>query len=337
MDFHPELADGDDGGPGTIVFGLSAIRNVGEGLVELLLAERDANGPFADFFDFCERVDTQVLNKRTIEAMIKAGAFDSLGHPRQGLLMVFEQIIDQVVARRRERDMGIMTLFGDAEGGDVFDERIAVPAVEFDKSRRLANEKEMLGLYISDHPLLGVEAALRRRCDATIADTETLDDGAVRNIGGVITGLQKKWTKKGELMAVFVLEDLVGSIEVMVFPRTMQEIGYKLEDDTVVMIRGRLDKRDDAPKLICMEVELFDADQAGDAPPLRVRVPSAGLRPQLVAALKSLLAEHPGDSEVFIHLGAEKVIRLPDDFSVDPQHGLVAELRVLLGADAVLV
>ncbi len=200
--------------------------------------------------------------------------------------MVFEQIIDQVVARRRERDMGIMTLFGDAEGGDVFDERIAIPDVEFDKSRRLANEKEMLGLYISDHPLLGVEAALRRRCDATIADAETLDDGAVRNIGGVITGLQKKWTKKGELMAVFVLEDLVGSIEVMVFPRTMQEIGHKLEDDKVVMIRGRLDKRDDAPKLICMEVELFDADQISDAPPLRVRVSSAGLRPQLVAALE---------------------------------------------------
>ncbi|MFN3217111.1 MAG: DNA polymerase III subunit alpha [Acidimicrobiales bacterium] len=337
MDFHPEPSDAATEGLGTIVFGLSAIRNVGEGLVELLLAERDANGPFVDFFDFCERVDTQVLNKRTIEAMIKAGTFDSLGHPRQGLLMVFEQIIDQVVARRRERDMGIMTLFGDAEGGAVFDERIAIPAAEFDKSRRLANEKEMLGLYISDHPLLGVEAALRRRCDATIADAETLEDGAVRNIGGVVTGLQKKWTKKGELMAVFVLEDLVGSMEVMVFPRTMQEIGYKLEDDKVVMIRGRLDKRDDAPKLICMEVELFDADQASDAPPLRVRVPSSGLRPQLVAALKSLLAEHPGDSEVFIHLGAEKVIRLPDDFSVDPQRGLVAELRVLLGADAVLV
>jgi DNA polymerase-3 subunit alpha len=337
MDFHPEPSDAETEGLGTIVFGLSAIRNVGEGLVELLLAERDANGPFVDFFDFCERVDTQVLNKRTIEAMIKAGTFDSLGHPRQGLLMVFEQIIDQVVARRRERDMGIMTLFGDAEGGAVFDERIAIPDVEFDKSRRLANEKEMLGLYISDHPLLGVEAALRRRCDATIADAETLEDGAVRNIGGVVTGLQKKWTKKGELMAVFVLEDLVGSMEVMVFPRTMQEIGYKLEDDKVVMIRGRLDKRDDAAKLICMEVELFDADQASDAPPLRVRVPSSGLRPQLVAALKSLLAEHPGDSEVFIHLGAEKVIRLPDDFSVDPQRGLVAELRVLLGADAVLV
>jgi DNA polymerase-3 subunit alpha len=339
MDFHPEpRRDSAEGsGPGTIVFGLSAIRNVGEGLVELLLAERDANGPFADFYDFCERVDTQVLNKRTIEAMIKAGSFDSVGHPRQGLLSVFEQIIDQTVARRRERDMGVMTLFGDATDDAVFDEKVAIPADEFDKSRRLAYEKEMLGLYISDHPLMGVEAQLRRKCDATLADAETLEDGAVRNVGGVITGLQKKWTKKGDLMAVFVLEDLQGSMEAMVFPKTMTEIGHKLADDQVVVMRARFDKRDDTPKLICMDLDVFEAADVAASPPVRVRLSPSGLRAGQVAQLKELLTEHPGDSEVYLHLGETKVLRLGTEFTVNPQNGLVAELRVLLGPDAVLV
>ena len=250
----PEL---DGSGTGKIFFGLSAVRNVGEGLVELLLAERDANGSFQDFFEFCERVDMQVLNKRTVESLIKAGAFDSLGHPRQGLLTVFEQVIDSTVARRRERDMGVMTLFGDAGADNVFDEKLPIPDLEFDKSRRLAFEKEMLGLYVSDHPLLGVEAALRRQSDAVIADLEELADGAIRTLGGVITGLQKKWTKKGELMAVFVLEDLQGSIEAMVFPKTMAVIGHLLADDVVVLCKARLDARDDTPKLIVMEIEPF--------------------------------------------------------------------------------
>ena len=339
MDFFAEpVGQGDDVERGTIVFGLSAVRNVGEGLVELLIAGREESGAFTDFYDLCERVDTQVLNKRTIEALIKAGAFDSLGHPRQGLLTVFEQIIDQTVARRRERDIGVMTLFGDAAGGDdVFDEKVVIPDQEFDKSRRLAYEKEMLGLYVSDHPLFGVEAALRRRTDATIADGETLEDGAIRNVGGVITALQKKWTKKGDLMAVFTLEDLQGAIEVMVFPRTMQEIGHKLLDDQVVVVKARFDHRDETAKLIAMDVDVFETDAPDSSPPVRVQVSSSGLAGEQLTQLKALLGEHPGESEVFIHLGTSKVVRLPEDFCVDVRNGLVAELRVLLGPDAILV
>jgi DNA polymerase III subunit alpha len=339
MDFHAQLLESGSAmsGPGTIVFGLSAVRNVGEGLVQLLLSERDQNGPFLDFYEFCERVDTQVLNKRTVEALIKAGSFDSIGHPRQGLLAVYEQIIDQTVARRRERDMGVMTLFGEADEGDVFDEKVVIPAQEFDKTRRLAYEKEMLGLYVSDHPLKGAEAALRRKCDATIADAETIEDGAIRTVGGVISGLQKKWTKKGDLMAVFTLEDLQGAMEVMVFPRTMADIGHILADDRIVVIKARFDKREDTPKLICVELSLFEPGETGSTQPVRVKVSPAGLAAGQVEQLKLLLEEHPGDAAVFIHLGDSKVLRLPDDYCVDPQSGLVAELRVLLGPDAVLV
>ena len=142
------------------------MRNVGEGLVDRIVAERDANGPFVDFYDFCQRVDPLVLNKRTMESLIKAGAFDSLGHPRQGLCLVFEEIVDRTLERRREEQAGISTLFASLEGfrrrrhrpggpAGYADARVPIPDTEFDKTQRLAFEKEMLGLYVSDHPLRG--------------------------------------------------------------------------------------------------------------------------------------------------------------------------------------
>ena len=166
------------GSPGAITFGLSAVRNVGAGLVAQLLEERDENGPYASFHEFAERVPEPVLNKRAVESLVKAGAFDSLGHGRKGLLGVFEHVTDTTLTRRRERERGVMSLFGgwdgDAVGDDAgdggFDERTPVPEVEFDKADKLRHEKEMLGLYVSDHPLFGVEAALRRKVEHSIGD-----------------------------------------------------------------------------------------------------------------------------------------------------------------------
>jgi DNA polymerase III subunit alpha len=321
----------------SIVFGLSAVRNVGEGLVAHIVAEREANGPFTDFYDFCQRVDTQVLNKRTVESLIKAGAFDDVGHPRKGLLTVFEQIVDHTVARRRERDMGIMTLFGGGDDGGPGDdfERTAVPDLEFDKRDRLAFEKEMLGLYVSDHPLLGAEAVLARRADGAIDELDSFDDGAMKSIGGVITGLQRKWTRKGDLMAVFALEDMRSSVEVMVFPRTMQEQGHKLADDAVVVVKGRVDKRDDAPKLIAQSIDVLEVGDS-DAEPLRVRVPPQLLSQATVAHLKQILADHPGGAPVFLHLGERQVVRLPEGWNVDTSNGLLGQLKVVLGAGAIV-
>jgi len=332
----PDLAAEPNTSPGKIVFGLSAVRNVGEGLVELIEAERAANGPFADFYDFAERCDTTVLNKRTVESLIKAGAFDALGHPRQGLLYVHEQIIDHTVARRKEHDMGVMSLFGESSEGPSFDERAEVVDVEFDKATRLAFEKEMLGLYVSDHPLLGYESALRRRADSTIGELEDTDDGVFRVVGGVVTNLAKKWTRRGDLMATFDLEDLGGVIEVMVFPKTMNDHGHKLTDDAIVLVRGRIDRREDLPKVICQDVEVLEITQLDQTRPVRVQLPMNRVYEETIEELKELLATHPGDSEVYLHLGERQVLRLPDDFSVDPASGLVAEIRILLGADAVL-
>ena len=276
-----------------------------------------------------------MLNKRTIESLVKAGGFDSMGHPRQGLLTVFEQIVDQTVAKRKEHDMGVMSLFGELDDGPAFDDRIRIPDLEFDKKQRLVFEKEMLGLYVSDHPLLGAEAALRRKVDCTLAELADADDGAQRTIGGVITGLQRKWTKKGDLMAVFQLEDLQGTIEAMVFPKTMAAVGHLLADDAVVIVSGRVDKREDTPKFIPREVQLFEP-MADSTPPLRLNLSTGRLSDEMVQKLKELFLDFPGDSEVHILLGQRQVLRLPDQFLVSTQSGLVGELRALLGADAVV-
>ena len=320
----------------SIVFGLSAVRNVGAGLMALLIDERERNGPFADFYDFVERVDFQVLNKKTIESLIKAGGFDCLGHPRQGLLRAYEGIIDAAVARRRERDMGVMSLFGEIEdAGPMFDERPPIPTVEFAKRERLSFEKEMLGLYVSDHPLMGAEGSLRRRCDGRLVDVAELDDGTIRTFGGVVTGLQRKWTKKGDLMAVFALEDLQTSVEVMVFPKSMTDHGHKLVDDAIVIVRARVDAREDQPKLIAMEIEPFEP-MSGEAFPLRVKVAAAALSESLIEDLKRILGEHPGDSPMLLHLGDQQVLRLPEAWTVDVSPALLAELRVLLGPMAIV-
>ncbi|MFZ0665546.1 MAG: DNA polymerase III subunit alpha, partial [Acidimicrobiales bacterium] len=191
----------DENGRPRIVFGLAAVRNVGEGLVERIVTERDANGPFSDFYDFCKRVDSVVLNKRTVESLIKAGAFDSLGHPRQGLCLVSEEIVELTLARRREEDAGISTLFSMFETEDPSlapsgfegfgDARVPISQMEFDKSKRLTFEKEMLGLYVSDHPLRGLESALARLTECSIADLKDLDEsgGAIAGIGSGMGGV----------------------------------------------------------------------------------------------------------------------------------------------------
>jgi len=335
------------GSPGAITFGLSAVRNVGEALVELLIAERDENGQFADFYDFAERVPEAVLNKRTIESLIKGGGFDSLGHPRRGLLTVFEHIIDSTVKRRREREKGVMSLFGDwgdagsddsgSSGGDSFNERTPIPDLHFDKSEQLRFEKEMLGLYVSDHPLFGIEGALKRKVEHALIDLPNMEDGSAVTVGGVITNLARKFTKKGDQMAVFLLEDLDASIEVTIFPRTLAEQGHKLEDDLIVSVKGRLDRRDESRfGLIGQTVNVLHGLDDGPAVPLRLRMPSTSLDELKIHRLKRILKEHPGDSVVMVDIGMGQVLKLADEFRVDVDRS-VGELRMAFGHEAVLL
>ncbi len=336
------------GSPGAITFGLSAVRNVGEALVELLIEERTQNGQFDSFHDFVERVPEAVLNKRTIESLIKGGGFDTLGHDRRALLTVFEHIIDTTVKRRREEAKGVMSLFGDysddgdsaAEtgSGDGFSERTPIPTdMEFDKSDKLRFEKEMLGLYVSDHPLFGVEAALKRKVEHNLIDLPNMEDGTPVVVGGVITNLARKFTKKGDQMAVFVLEDLDASIEVTIFPRTLAEQGHKLEDDLIVSVKGRLDRRDESRfGIIGQTITVLQGLDDGPAAPLRLRLHGSSLDELKIQRLKRIVKEHPGESIVMVDIGQQKVLKLSDEFRVDLDR-VVGELRMAFGHDAVLL
>jgi DNA polymerase-3 subunit alpha len=325
-------------------FGLSAVRNVGEGVVVHIVAAREEGGPFTDFYDFCDRVDPSVLNKRTIESLVKAGGFDSLGYPRQGLCEVFETIVDAVIDRRRNEAEGQFDLFSavaDDVGSVVPDlgaaSRTPVPDVEFPKSQRLAFEKEMLGLYVSEHPMLGAERALRRHLDCTLTELRDVREGELRSVGGIVTALNRKYTRRGDLMGTFVLEDLAAALEVMVFPKTMAQYGHLLTDDAIVVVKGRVDQRDDQLKVIAMEISRPELVLDG-GPPVRIKVRINGLSDAKVTRLKEVLSEHPGDSPVFVHLESPEkttVLRLGDEHLVDAGNGLFAELRVLLGRDCI--
>ena len=317
-----------------IIFGLSAVRNVGEAVTDLIVAEREANGMYTDFFDFIDRVDIQVLNKRTIESMIKAGAFDSLGYSRRGLLEVAYAVVDATVDRRRAEEAGQYSLFG----GDTHTATSGgqdIPDHEWDKKVRLAFEKEMLGLYVSDHPLLGIERALATMTDTPIPGLWDKEDRSQATIAGVIGSVNRRYTRKGDPMVYFALEDLQGSVETVAFPKTVAEFGPMIREDAVVVVRGRVDHRGDDVKFIAQSVS--EPDLSADRS-VRLRVPASRLSPTVVAKLKDVLSNHPGTAPVYIHMqgaAGEKVLRVGQEHRVDPRSALFAELQELFGPSSV--
>ncbi|MEY2765373.1 MAG: polymerase alpha subunit, partial [Actinomycetota bacterium] len=310
VDFEPIA------GESAVSFGLSGIRNVGDGVANMLVEHRDKQGKFLSFYDFIERVPEPVLNKRTLESLIKAGAFDSLGHPRRGLLAVYESLVDTALVRRRERDQGVMSLFGDVEesqGG--FSDRAEIPALVFDKSEQLRLEKEMLGFYVSDHPLRGLETVLQRRVTCPIADVpDRTEDNFT--LGGVISGVDRKFTRKGEQMATFTLEDLAGSVEVTVFPRLFATQGHLVVDDQIVVVRGRLDRRDESRSVfMASDVSVVDVPKNG-IESLYIDFARRKVALDEVNEVRAMLEQHPGDSPVYLSFG-DKTVALGPEHAVD--------------------
>ncbi len=335
--------------PDRVRFGLAGIRNVGEGVVLHIISARQQAGPFKDFFDFCWRVDVTALNKRTVESMIKAGAFDSMDHARGGLLEVFEQTVEQIASARRKESEGYVSLFdspGDpsgpsgpsGNGGDrtLVGSHLRIGDTPLPKAVLMAYEKEMLGNYVTDHPLAGLEEVLAAQVDTSIASLPEVPDGGSVAIAGIVHKIGKKFTRKGELMFILEVEDLEASCEVIVFPQTAEKSGDLVAVDKVVVIKGRVDHKDDHPKLVALD--LSEPDYKVLDNPLRLRVPAPDCTPELVAELKSVLLDYPGTRPVFLHLLSderETVLRLSSDFRVDPGNGCVDRLRLLLGAESV--
>ncbi|MFE9388203.1 DNA polymerase III subunit alpha [Streptomyces sp. NPDC006784] len=325
----------------TIVFGLTAVRNVGQNVVDSIVKCRKAKGKYSSFPDFLDKVEAVVCNKRTVESLIKAGAFDELQHTRKGLTAQFEPMIDNVVQVKRKEAEGQFDLFGDLGGDDATDSGpgfgldVQFSEEEWDKTYLLAQEREMLGLYVSDHPLFGLEHVLNEKADAAIAQLTGGDysDGSIVTIGGIISGLQRKMTKQGNAWAIATVEDLAGSIDCMFFPATYQLVSTQLVEDAIVFVKGRLDKREDVPRLVAMELQVPDLSEASATAPVTITIPTVKVTPPLVEKLGYVLTQHRGASEVRVRLeGARKttVLRL-DRHRVTPDPALFGDLKELLG------
>jgi DNA polymerase III subunit alpha len=331
---------------GDIRFGLAAVRNVGTNVVDAIVAARSGKGAFTSFADFLRKVAANVCNKRVIESLVKAGAFDSLGHPRKGLALIHEQAIDTVIDVKRNEAIGQDSLFG----GDAATEasfEVPVPDGEWDKPTLLSFEREMLGLYVSDHPLLGVEHVLANCTDCSVAQllSSAADEAergsrggrdapqTVVSVGGILTGVQRKVTRDGNPWAAATLEDLEGAVEVMFFPKTYAEHALKIAEDAVVVVKGRLDRREDSPKLIAMDVVVPDLTVGSDGP-FVLSMPVQRCVTPVVDRLRDVLRSHPGLSEVHLRLCNGRrttVVRLDDKLRVKPSPALLADLKQLLG------
>ena len=320
-----------------IRFGLAAIRNVGEGVVASIKTTRESKGNFTSFGDFLAKVDAQVCNKKTIESLIKAGAFDSLNHPRKGLMAIHLEAIDSVIETKRAEAIGQFDLFGGENTSEIAGLEIEIPATEWDKSTLLSFEREMLGLYVSDHPLLGVEHLLRSHTDMSIS--ALLDDGipdGIVTIGGLITAVQRKVSRKGDSWAVVNIEDLEGAIEALFFSNTYNQYSLSLTEDRVVVIRGRFTRTDEQVRFTALEMTTPDVT-GGPTGPLLISLPATQVTPPIVERMKEILRSHPGKREVHLHVvDQQKSTTLKVDALVTSSPSLSADLKAILGPDCIV-
>ena len=332
-----------------IRFGLAAIRNVGEGAVELIKKAREIKGAFTSFGDFLAKVDAQVCNKKTLESLIKGGAFDSLGHSRRGLMAIYLEALDSISETKRAEAIGQFDLFGGGNENQVATIDLDYPVDEWDKRTLLAHEREMLGLYVSDHPLLGVESLLASLSDKPISSISG-DDGPSGNSGnsnhgeeiltiaGLITGIQRKVTRQGASWAIITLEDLTGAIDVMAFSNTYNQYATMMGEDVIVLVKGRVDRREEVPKFILMEMSLPDLHQERKGP-LVITLPLARCTPPVVERMKEVLRSHPGTTDVHLRLESateNTLLTIDEGLKVSATANLSADLKALLGPNCLI-
>ncbi|MEI7714509.1 MAG: DNA polymerase III subunit alpha [Mycobacterium sp.] len=320
-----------------IRYGLGGVRNVGANVVGSLIQTRGAKGKFTDFSDYLNKIDVSACNKKVTESLIKAGAFDSLGHARKGLFLVHSDAVDSVLGTKKAEAMGQFDLFGgDDAGGAESVFTIKVPDHEWEDKHKLALEREMLGLYVSGHPLNKVAHLLAGHVDTNIPailDGDVPNDTQVR-VGGILASVNRRVNRNGNPWASAQLEDLTGGIEVMFFPQTYSTYGGDIADDAVVLINAKVAIRDDRISLFAYELVVPDFSNAQPNRPLAVSLPTRQCTIDKVSALKQVLARHPGTAQVHLRLiSGDRVTTLELDQSlwVTPSPALMGDLKELLG------
>jgi DNA polymerase-3 subunit alpha len=327
---------------GKIRFGLNAVKNVGETAARAIVAAREDGGPFTSVWDFAERVDLGIVNKRALEALVKCGALASTGAPRQGLLE--HDMLDRVLgwgstfqADRLSGQGSIFDLGAGAEGAPAPRHHPTVPPGEYDKKLLLQLEKESLGLYVSEHPLDAVRDQLRRKTDCAVAELERRRDGEIVTVGGIVGALKSLTTKKGEPMVFLRLDDLSGSVETVVFNSVYASSRELLEVDRVLVVKGRVDhKQEGETKLIALEVGPFEATP--ERSEVRLRVDARRAPAGLIRELADLTRRYPGDLAVVVALETSvgrQTYAFGPDFRVRAEPSFYAEVKALLGEAAI--
>ena len=324
---------------GKIRFGLNAVKNVGEAACRAIIAAREAGGPFTSIWDFTERVDPQVVNKRALESLVKAGALDSTGASRKGMVEVLDQALAWGGREQADRILGQGSIFDLAgeQGAEPPRHHPSVPAGEYEKRELLRLEKETLGLWVSEHPLAGVAAELRRKTDRPLAELERCRDGEVVVVGGIVSSVKALTTRKGEPMVFLRLDDLTGSAVAVVFNSVYAAARELCEPDRILVLKARVDHKEGESKLIAIEVTEFEAY----APPSEVRLrldarnaPAGALR-----ELGHVVRDYPGEAKVVLAVETSegpKTLELGPAFRVAPVPDFYAEVKALLGEAAVL-
>jgi DNA polymerase-3 subunit alpha len=323
---------------GKIRFGLNAVKNVGEATCRAIVAAREEGGPFASIWDFTERVDPSVANKRSLESLVSCGALDSTRASRKGMLHVLEDALSYGQRQQQDRLLGQASIFDlGEEPASSARHHATIPEGEFEKSELLRLEKESLGLYVSEHPLSAIRDQLRRRTDCTLAELERRREGETVIAGGMVAGVRTTMTKKGEPMAFVQLEDVTGSVEIVVFNSTYAAARDLLVEDSILTVKGRIDhKQQGETKLIALEVTAFEATPERREVRLKVdgRIAPAGL----IRELGTVVQQFPGEALVYVDVVTsygEKKLELGDHHRVNPVPDFFAEVRSLLGAAAV--
>lgn len=325
-----------------IRFGLGAVRNVGEDVVAAIIKAREEKGAFTDFSDYLDKIDITACNKRVTESLIKAGAFDSMDLPRKGLLLIHEDAVDAVTSTKKAADKGQFDLFAglgaDAEEvNNVF--AVQIPDAQWDKKHQLALEREMLGLYVSGHPLDGYEEALEAQTDTpltTILSGE-LRNGAEVTIGGIISGVDRRYSKKdGSPWAIVTMEDHHGAqVDLLVFNKIYAIVGPQIVEDNIILAKAHVSIRDDRMSLFCDDLKVPELGPGNGAGlPLRLTLRTDQCTMENIAKLKQVLSNNKGDSDVYLNVvhGEEKTVMiLGEHLRVNRSGNLMGDLKATMG------
>ena len=324
---------------GKIRFGLNAVKNVGESACVAIVAAREEGGAFTSIWDFTERVDPQVVNRRALESLVKCGGLDSTGASRKGMADVLDQALSWGGSEHEARSSGqgsIFDLVEVASGDERPRHHVPIGVEEYEKSELLRLEKETLGLWVSEHPLSDIGAELRRKTDRALADLERCRDGEIVTVGGIVSSIKQLTTKKGDAMVFLRLDDLSGSAEAVVFSSLYATMRELCVPDRVLILKGRVDHKEGESKLIAIEVTEFATYVAPTEVHLKVdarKAPAGVLR-----ELGHVVRDYPGEAKVVLALDTSegpRTLEFGPEYRVAPVPDFYAEVKALLGEAAV--